>query len=111
MQGKITQIIGPVVDVYFEGELPAIYDALKVQLTDGKTVTLEVAIHMGDHVVRTISLEPTEGLKRDLVVIGTMNSVMVPVGPMVLGRIFNVLGEPIDDGKSLDEAPKMSIHR
>ena len=111
MQGKITQIIGPVVDVYFEGELPAIYDALKVQLTDGKTVTLEVAIHMGDHVVRTISLEPTEGLKRDLVVIGTMNSVQVPVGPMVLGRIFNVLGEPIDDGKSLDDAPRMSIHR
>ena len=111
MQGKITQIIGPVVDVYFEGELPAIYDALKVQLSDGKTVTLEVAIHMGDHVVRTISLEPTEGLKRDLVVIGTMNSVQVPVGPMVLGRIFNVLGEPIDDGKSLDDAPRMSIHR
>jgi F-type H+-transporting ATPase subunit beta len=66
---------------------------------------------MGDHVARTISLEPTEGLKRDMIVIGTMNSVQVPVGPLVLGRMFNVLGEPIDDGKPLDDAPKMSIHR
>ncbi|MCR3906039.1 MAG: F0F1 ATP synthase subunit beta [Tenericutes bacterium] len=111
MEGKITQIIGPVVDVYFEDELPAIYDALVVQVDDKKTVTLEVALHLGDHVVRTIALEPTEGLKRDLVVVQTNDSIQVPVGNEVLGRIFNVLGEPIDDGKSLKDVKRMSIHR
>lgn len=110
MQGKITQVIGPVVDVYFEGSLPAIYDALIVTNGD-KRVTLEVALHLGDNVVRTISLEPTEGLKRDLVVEATGSPVQVPVGKAVLGRIFNVLGEPIDDGKPVDDAPRMSIHR
>ncbi|MDR4968440.1 MAG: F0F1 ATP synthase subunit beta, partial [Acholeplasmataceae bacterium] len=86
MEGKITQIIGPVVDVYFEDELPAIYDALIVKVDDKKTVTLEVALHLGDHVVRTIALEPTEGLKRDLVVVQTNDSIQVPVGNEVLGR-------------------------
>jgi F-type H+/Na+-transporting ATPase subunit beta len=111
MEGKITQIIGPVVDVYFEDELPAIYDALIVKVDDKKTVTLEVALHLGDHVVRTIALEPTEGLKRDLVVVQTNDSIQVPVGNEVLGRIFNVLGEPIDEGKSLKNVKRMSIHR
>lgn len=111
MQGKITQIIGPVVDVFFEDELPSIYDALVVEAQNEKTVTLEVALHLGDHLVRTIALEPTEGLRRDLVVKATGSSVSVPVGEKVLGRIFNVLGEPIDDGKPLTDAPKKSIHR
>ncbi len=111
MQGKITQIIGPVVDVHFEKELPAIYDALKVQLGDSKTITLEVALHMGDHVVRTIAIEPTEGLKRDLKVEATGSSIQVPVGKEVLGRIFNVLGEVIDEGKPLKNVKKKSIHR
>jgi F-type H+/Na+-transporting ATPase subunit beta len=111
MQGKISQIIGPVVDVYFEDELPSIYDALVVQVDENKTVTLEVALHIGDHMCRTIALEPTEGLKRDLVVIATNNSIQVPVGKDVLGRIFNVLGEPIDDGKPITDAPRKSIHR
>jgi len=111
MHGKISQIIGPVVDVYFEDELPSIYDALVVQVDEHKTVTLEVALHIGDHMCRTIALEPTEGLKRDLVVIATNNSILVPVGKDVLGRIFNVLGEPIDDGKPITDAPRKSIHR
>jgi len=111
MQGKITQIIGPVVDVFFEDELPSIYDALVVEAQDKRTVTLEVALHLGDHVVRTIALEPTEGLRRDLVVQATGQSVSVPVGEQVLGRIFNVLGQPIDDGKPLTDAPRRSIHR
>ena len=111
MKGKITQIIGPVVDVYFEDELPAIYDALIVEKDDGSTVTLEVALHTGDHVVRAIALEPTEGLRRDLPVRQTNSSIQVPVGKNVLGRIFNVLGEPIDGLKSLKEEPHMSIHR
>ncbi len=111
MQGKITQVIGPVVDVYFEDKLPAIYDALIVEVDKDKTVTLEVSLHLGDHIVRTIALEPTEGLKRDLVVRATEAPIMVPVGKAVLGRIFNVLGEPIDDGKKLEDAPKLPIHR
>lgn len=111
MKGKITQIIGPVVDVYFENELPSIYDALIVEREDGKTVTLEVALHTGDNVVRAIALEPTEGLRRDLIVTATNSSIKVPVGKQVLGRIFNVLGQPIDGLEPLDDAPHMSIHR
>ncbi|BCR35448.1 ATP synthase subunit beta [Mariniplasma anaerobium] len=111
MKGKITQVIGPVVDVHFDDELPSIYDALVVQNDNGQTVTLEVSLHLGDHVVRTIALEPTEGLRRDLDVISTGASVQVPVGNEVLGRIFNVLGEAIDGGKSMDKVKKMSIHR
>jgi F-type H+-transporting ATPase subunit beta len=111
MKGKILQVIGPVVDVTFTEQLPNINDALKVQLENGKTITLEVALHLGDHVVRTIALEPTEGLKRDLEVVSLGTPVMVPVGNQVLGRIFNVLGEPIDDQGPLTDAPLMSIHR
>ncbi len=111
MKGKITQIIGPVVDVYFENELPAIYDALIVELENKKTVTLEVALHIGDSVVRTIALEPTEGLKRDLPVRATNSSIKVPVGKKVLGRMFNVLGDPIDGLEALTDEPHMSIHR
>ena len=111
MQGKITQVIGPVVDVFFEDKLPAIYEALIVQVEKDKTVTLEVSLHLGDHVVRTIALEPTEGLKRDLVVKATGSAIMVPVGKSVLGRIFNVLGEPIDEGKPFEESQKLPIHR
>lgn len=111
MKGKILQVIGPVVDVTFTEQLPNINDALKVQLENGKTITLEVALHLGDKVVRTIALEPTEGLKRDLEVFSLGTPVMVPVGNQVLGRIFNVLGEPIDDKEPITDAPKLSIHR
>lgn len=111
MQGKVMQVIGPVVDVHFENELPNIYDALKIQVSEEKTVTLEVALHLGDNVVRTIALEPTEGLVRDMVVISLESPIKVPVGKAVLGRIFNVLGEPIDGGASVEDAPKLSIHR
>jgi F-type H+-transporting ATPase subunit beta len=111
MKGKITQVIGPVVDVYFENELPSIYEALIVEVDKDKTVTLETSLHLGDHVVRTIALEPTEGLKRDLVVNATGSPIMVPVGKSVLGRIFNVLGEPIDDGAKFEESTKLPIHR
>ena len=105
------QVIGPVVDVFFENELPNIYDALKIHVNDEKTVTLEVALHLGDNVVRTIALEPTEGLVRDMVVESMQSPIKVPVGKAVLGRIFNVLGEPIDGGASVEDAPKLSIHR
>ena len=85
MKGKITQVIGPVVDVRFDEELPSIYDALVVQNDNGQTVTLEVALQLGDHVVRTIALEPTEGLRRDLEVISSGTSVQVPVGKRSIG--------------------------
>ncbi len=111
MKGKISQVIGPVVDVRFDDELPSINDALVVENDQGDKVTLEVALHLGDHVVRTIALEPTEGLKRDLPVTSTGSPVMVPVGKEVLGRIFNVLGEPLDDKGSLDKVKHLSIHR
>ena len=112
MKGKVVQVIGPVVDVYFEEDLPHIYDALVATLNKEKTITLEVALHLGDHLVRTIALEPTEGLKRNALVTATGKPIAVPVGDAILGRMFNVLGEPIDDlpldTKDLETAP---IHR
>lgn len=112
MKGKVVQVIGPVVDVHFDKELPQIYDALIATLNKEKTITLEVALHLGDHVVRTIALEPTEGLKRDAEVTATGASIQVPVGDAILGRMFNVLGEPIDD-LPLDtkNIERSSIHR
>jgi len=111
MKGKIVQVIGPVVDVSFEEKLPSIYDALVVSVSKDKTVTLEVALHLGDLIVRTIALEPTEGLKRDMEVIATGNPIQVPVGDDVLGRIFNVLGDPIDDKPLKKDVLRSSIHR
>jgi len=111
MKGKIVQVIGPVVDVSFEETLPSIYDALVVSVSKDKTVTLEVALHLGDQIVRTIALEPTEGLKRDMEVIATGNPIQVPVGDDVLGRIFNVLGDPIDDKPLKKDVLRSSIHR
>lgn len=110
-QGKIVQVIGPVVDVFFEDDLPDINDSLEVIVSANQTVTLEVALHLGDHRVRAIALEATEGLARDMVVKQSGSPIKVPVGKNVLGRIFNVLGETIDDGPKLGRTPKMSIHR
>jgi F-type H+-transporting ATPase subunit beta len=111
MKGKIVQVIGPVVDVSFDDTLPAIYDALVVKVSQDKTITLEVALHLGDQLVRTIALEPTEGLKRDMEVTATGNPILVPVGDKVLGRIFNVLGQPIDDQPFDEDVEKAPIHR
>jgi F-type H+/Na+-transporting ATPase subunit beta len=111
MKGLVTQVIGPVVDVKFEGDLPSIYDALVVENDQGKTVTLEVALHLGDSICRTIALEATEGLRRDMPVKHTGSSIQVPVGDVVLGRMFNVLGETIDEKGPIEGAERMSIHR
>ena len=94
--GKITQIIGAVVDVSFETELPEIYTALEVSNTGSKLI-LEVAQHLGENNVRTIAMDATEGLKRGDEVINTGSPISVPVGPETLGRIINVIGEPIDE--------------
>lgn len=111
MTGKIIQVIGPIVDVYFDHDLPAIHDALIVKVGQEKTVTLEVALHLGDRTVRAIALEATEGLMRDMEVKSDKSPIKVPVGNRVLGRIFNVLGEPIDGGPKLARGKRMSIHR
>ena len=111
MEGKIIQIMGPVVDVEFDGYLPAINDAIEVPGTKEKLV-LEVAAHIGDSRVRTIAMDMTEGLTRGTKVVATGAPIMVPVGEEVLGRIFNVIGEPVDEGSAVSEdAPRMSIHR
>jgi F-type H+-transporting ATPase subunit beta len=108
-QGKIVQIIGAVVDVEFPREsVPRVYDALKVRDT---AITLEVQQQLGDGVVRTIALGSTEGLKRNLVAENTGKAVSVPVGVGTLGRIMNVLGEPIDEVGPIDAKEHWEIHR
>ncbi|BDQ29003.1 hypothetical protein ASB7_08400 [Helicobacter ailurogastricus] len=100
MEGKIIQVMGPVVDVDFKDYLPAIYEALDVRYDfDGeeKHLVLEVAAHLGDNRVRTIAMDMTEGLTRGQKVVARGNMIEVPVGEGVLGRIFNVIGEPIDN--------------
>ena len=111
-QGKISQVIGPVVDVAFDGDyLPRIKEALTVEL-QGRTLVMEVAKHMGGHVVRCILLDGAEGLARDMVVTATGDSITVPVGDVTLGRMFNVLGETIDNGEPLpDNCQRWGIHR
>jgi len=107
--GKIVQVIGAVVDVEFDsGSVPNIYNALKV---DGVAITLEVEQQLGDGVVRTIALGSTDGLRRGLNVVNTGGPIEVPVGKETLGRIMNVLGEPIDEKGAIGEKEKMSIHR
>ncbi|MDP3735166.1 MAG: F0F1 ATP synthase subunit beta [bacterium] len=109
--GIIKQIIGPVVDVEFpEPPLPQIFGALVVE-REGEPLTLEVEQHVGSSFVRCIALGPTEGLQRGLLVRDSGETITVPVGPSVLGRIFNVLGEPIDEGKPLALGKRYPIHR
>lgn len=109
MKGEIKQIIGPVVDVYFQGDtVPAIRNALKVS---GKNVTLEVAQHVGLGRVRCIALQDTSGLARGAEVVDTGAPVMVPVGEKALGRLFNVVGQPIDGKEAPKDAPLSPIHR
>ena len=108
--GKIVQVLGPVVDVVFEnGKLPAIKDALEVQNGDKKCV-MEVAQHIGNDVVRCVMLASSEGLSRDMEVVGTGSGIKTPVGEKTLGRLFNVLGEAIDGGEQVD-SEKWEIHR
>ncbi len=108
-QGKITQVVGVVVDVEFDGDLPAIYDAMNVK-RDKETITLEVAQHLDERTVRAISLQSTDGLKRGDAVEATGSAISVPVGPETQGRMFNVVGEPID-GKPAPKAKTAPIHR
>ena len=109
-KGIITQVIGAVVDVKFEGELPEILSALECKNGNNRLV-LEVAQHLGESSVRTIAMDATEGLKRGDLVTATGNPIMVPVGPETLGRIINVIGEPIDEKGEIKTKEKWPIHR
>ena len=94
--GKVTQVLGAVVDVAFEGELPPIMNALSTKVGEQKLI-LEVAQHLGENTVRTIAMDATEGLQRGQEVQDDGDPINVPVGPETLGRIMNVIGEPIDE--------------
>mgnify|MGYP002640790806 FL=1 len=114
MKGKVIQVMGPVVDVEFDGYLPEINEAIDVVLADANAdrLVLEVAAHIGDSRVRTIAMDMTEGLTRGQECNATGGPIKVPVGDAVLGRIFNVIGEPVDEGEAVaEDTPRWSIHR
>jgi len=114
MNGVITQVMGPVVDVDFESYLPEINEAIEVNYDvegESKKLILEVAAHIGDNRVRTIAMDMTEGLTRGIEVKALGNPIQVPVGEEVLGRIFNVIGDVIDEGEPIEVKQKWSIHR
>ena len=115
-EGRVIQVIGPVIDVEFpSGHLPEIYNALKIEGTNAQgeqiNVTVEVQLLLGDHRVRTISMNATEGLSRGMKVIDTGMPIRVPVGACTLGRIFNVLGEPVDESGEVNAKEFLAIHR
>jgi len=110
--GKITQIIGAVLDIRFtEGNLPEIYDAIKIRRKDGEILVVEVAQHLGDDTVRCIAMGPTDGLVRGMEAESTGAPITVPVGEATLGRMFNVLGEPIDEKDPPTDVEYYPIHR
>ena len=112
VKGKIVQVVGPIIDVEFADQhLPELLTALVIELGEGKSLTIEVAQHIGDDVVRAVSMGPTEGLVRGMEVISTESPITVPVGRETLGRMFNVLGQPIDGMPAVEGAKRMSIHR
>ena len=114
-KGKIVQVIGPVVDIEFPDSLPAIYNAVTVDFDvpgAGKTkLTLEVQQHLGDNWVRAVAMSSTEGLKRGLEVIDTGAAISMPVGPGVMGRVFNVTGDPVDERGPVKAEKYYPIHR
>lgn len=115
--GRISQIIGPVVDVYFENKegssknLPEIYEALHVKRPDGSTLVIEVQQHTGENTVRTVAMDSTDGLRRNLEVTATGEPITMPVGTQVKGRLMNVVGNAIDGMESLDPKGGLPIHR
>lgn len=108
--GKVTQVIGAVVDVQFEGALPAILNALQTE-NNGKKLILEVAQHLGENTVRTIAMDATEGLVRGAPVTDLGAPISVPVGDATLGRILNVIGEPVDEKGPVKAKEYRPIHQ
>jgi len=116
--GHISQVIGPVVDVYFEGHdldaallLPSIHDALTIKRDDGRTLVVEVQQHIGEDTVRTVAMDSTDGLRRGMEVIPTGKPITMPVGEQIKGRLMNVVGEAVDGMKPLDKEGAYPIHR
>ena len=110
--GRITEIKGPVIDARFEkGQLPRVNDALRVQRDEGKDLILEVAQHLGDDIVRAIAMDSTDGLSRGAEVISTGGPITVPVGRETLGRLINIVGDPIDEQPMPEDIQRYSIHR
>jgi F-type H+-transporting ATPase subunit beta len=111
-KGYVTQIIGPVLDIAFpSGTLPAIYTALKIVQEDGSIIIVEVQQLLGDRKVRAVSMRSTDGLKRGVEVIDLGSPILVPVGVTTLGRIFNVIGEPVDNQGDVSYDETLPIHR
>src|SRR5882762_929340 len=108
--GKITQVIGAVVDVQFDGQLPAILNALETD-NHGNRLVLEVAQHLGESTVRTIAMDTSEGLVRGQAVADTGQPISVPVGDGTLGRIINVIGEPVDEAGPVKASERRAIHQ
>lgn len=110
--GKVIQVLGPVVDCRFSDGLPQIYNAIRIQDEKrGVNLVVEVAQHLGDDIVRCVAMSTTDGLVRGMVATDTGSAITVPVGESTLGRVFNLLGEPIDNGAAVDSAPRLPIHR
>ena len=110
-KGRLTQIVGAVLDVKFDGELPEINEAIRIKRNDDTTLVVEVAQHLGDDTVRCVAMGPTDGLVRGMDAIATGAPISVPVGEKTLGRIFNVLGEPIDNKPAPTDVEYEPIHR
>ena len=109
--GKVIQVMGPVLDIRFkEGELPALLNAIEIQ-TDGRKLIAEVAQQIGDDVVRCVAMSSTDGLVRGMEAVDTGGTITVPVGEECLGRVFNLLGEPVDEMPAPKDAERWSIHR
>jgi len=109
--GKVRQIIGAVVDVEFSGDLPKIYDALEVPMPNHSKLVLEVQQHIGSNVVRTVAMGSTDGLSRNVEAVATNAPISVPVGPKTLGRMFDALGNPLDDKEPVVTKKRYPIHR
>ena len=109
--GKIVQIIGPVLDIRFEnGHIPNLLNAIEI-MHDGKRIVCEVAQQLGDDIVRCIAMSSTDGMSRGMEAVDTGTGITVPVGEQTLGRIFNLLGEAVDNGPEPDTAERWCIHR
>lgn len=111
-EGLISQIIGPVIDVEFQsGDLPEIYNALKITKDDGTVIVAEVQQMLGSNKVRTVAMSSTDGLRRGMKVVDTKDSIKIPVGKPILGRILNVIGEPVDELGPVETSDYLPIHR
>jgi len=111
-EGIITQIIGPIIDVEFQsGKLPSIYDAIEVYNNDGQKVVAEVQQHLGENRIRSVAMSSTDGLRRGMKVVNTEAPISIPVGKPILGRILNVLGDPVDNAGEIVTDTKLPIHR